>query len=155
MPCGTWLRSPAMSDGVDVRPLLEALQKRGAGQPSDPNLGLVETLRTCTEWTGEVFPQQLTNLKRSAMLIMNSTEVTLGVDTENHLVHYVFTAGPGRPDAKTVDARLQGLVSRVLGRGWSAVRDTLTAYDTRPDAGKSRRVPKPKRTRGRKKTRNR
>jgi hypothetical protein len=146
-----------MTDGVDVRPLLEALQKRGAGQPHDPGIGTLETLRTCTEWTGEVFPQQMVNLKRALMLITYSRFVIIGIDSANHCIQYGFEKSTISPEASVIEVRFKDAVSLILGKGWSISRsDTMDVTDEpRPDTSKSPRRPKPKRVRGSKKTRKR
>jgi hypothetical protein len=142
-------------EGVDVKPLLEAVARRGGTQPGDPRIGLFETLRTAATWTGQVYEAQLVTLKRNAMLIMGS-KVVLGIDTDKR--HVTYSGGPAprgfERNLGTVQQMMESLVCQVLGPKWTVERGTIKQDDPRP-ASKSRKPAKSKGKRGARKARKR
>lgn len=155
------------SDGVDVKPLLDVLARRGGAKSNDPGIGVFENVRQLSLWTGTVHDIQLLTLKRNAMLITGS-KVVLGVDPENRTVNYVYRTPvesivpltePQR-SRETIHSMMEALVLQVLGPGWTITHGGLPEHDTIPSnvtraTSKSRKPSKRKRKGSSKKARNR
>lgn len=149
------------TDGVDVRPILEALSRRGGGKLADPHIGLFESVRQNFLWTGIPHDVQLLTLKRNAMLITGS-KVVIGIDIEKKAVTYSHGVAPRGQERslESIQVMMEALVLQVLGPGWTVKRgiipehDTIVDNDTRP-ASKSRKPTKRTRKGRSKKARNR
>lgn len=105
-----------MSDGVNVRELLESIRKAGGyRQGVDPRIGTFETIRRTSQWLNAVYPAQLDTLKRNAMLILNS-KVVVYLDVDKRTIKYEGL------DLTEVGAdkieKLQEVTNTVLGEGW-------------------------------------
>lgn len=155
-------------DGVDVKPLLDVLARRGGAKSNDPGIGAFESVRQLALWTGTVHDIQLLTLKRNAMLITGSKKVVLGVDPEKRTVNYVYrmpvealvsSTEPQR-SRETIHSMMEALALQVLGPGWTVIHGGLPEHDTIPSnvtraTSKSRKPPKRKRKGSSKKARNR
>lgn len=141
---------------VSVLKILEALKRRGGTKTgADPRIGLFETIREATIWTGLLSPQQVTTLKRNLMLLTGSTDVTIGIDTGNKYLEWSHgkVTEPATVPAHELKASVRALVANVLGAGWSVVKtekdivgDMIDENDTGTN-GKGRSPAKPKRAR--------